>query len=202
MQFLTILLQNSCKWSVFTRTTQVQFKPVRFHQFFSVFFFMEWLNCNWKSSFFWSSPVSVQFFSGSMDWTFNPYMILLYDVHDGMWESKGNFLMTMEDNDKIIQPTNDGKYNLDILCVSYVFYLHNLIWIYKKSSHSSIPWYLYLLSPPPAAVHHHTLSLQAKAVSTPIASGSGSGGSASGVSTSMHSHSQSVSAAAVTTSND
>ena len=45
-------------------------------------------------------------------------MILLYDVCDGMWESKGNFLMTMEDNDKIIQPTNDGKYNLDILCES------------------------------------------------------------------------------------
>ena len=55
-------------------------------------------------------------------------MILLYDVRDGMWESKGNFQMAMEDNDEIIiQPTNDGKYNLDILCVSFVFYLHNLI---------------------------------------------------------------------------
>ena len=31
-------------------------------------------NCNWKSSFFQSSPVSVQFFSGSMDQTFKHYM--------------------------------------------------------------------------------------------------------------------------------
>ena len=46
-------------------------------------------------------------------------MILLYDVCDGMWESKGNFQMAMEDNDEIIiQPTNDGKYNLDILSES------------------------------------------------------------------------------------
>ena len=60
-------------------------------------------------------------------------MILLYDVRDGMWESKGNFQMAMEDNDEIIiQPTNDGKYNLDILCVSFVFYLHFFIWILKN----------------------------------------------------------------------
>jgi hypothetical protein len=46
-------------------------------------------------------------------------MILLYDVNDGMWESKGNFQTAMEDNDDItIQRTNDGKFNLDILCVS------------------------------------------------------------------------------------
>ena len=38
------------------------------------FFFMEWSNCNWKSGFFCSCPVSVWFFSGSMYWTFNPYM--------------------------------------------------------------------------------------------------------------------------------
>jgi hypothetical protein len=46
-------------------------------------------------------------------------MILIYDVKDGMWESKGNFQTAKEDNDDIdIQPTNDGKFNLDILCVS------------------------------------------------------------------------------------
>jgi len=45
-------------------------------------------------------------------------MILIYDVNDGIWESKGNFQTAQEDNDDItIQPTNDGKYNLDILCV-------------------------------------------------------------------------------------
>ena len=53
-----------------------------------------------------------------------------------------------------------------------------------------------LYAVPPAAVHHRMLSLQAEAVSTPIASGSSSGGSASGVSTYMHSHSQSVSSTA------
>ena len=49
-------------------------------------------------------------------------MILIYDVNDGMWESKGNFWTTKKDNDNItIQPTNDGKFNLDILCVSLPF---------------------------------------------------------------------------------
>ena len=49
-------------------------------------------------------------------------MILIYDVNDGIWESKGNFQTAKEDNDDItIQPTNDGKYNLDILCVSLPF---------------------------------------------------------------------------------
>ena len=46
-------------------------------------------------------------------------IILIYDVNDGMWESKGNFQTTKEDNNNLdIQPTNDGKFNLDILCVS------------------------------------------------------------------------------------
>jgi hypothetical protein len=46
-------------------------------------------------------------------------MILIYDVNDGIWESKGNFQTAQEDNDDItIHPTNDGKFNLDILCVS------------------------------------------------------------------------------------
>ena len=44
--------------------------------------------------------------------------ILIYDVKDGIWESKGNFQTAREDNDDItIEPTNDGKFNLDILCV-------------------------------------------------------------------------------------
>jgi hypothetical protein len=59
-------------------------------------------------------------------------MILIYDINDGIWESKGNFQTAKEDNDDItIQPTNDGKFNLDILCVSLSFYLYNLIWINK-----------------------------------------------------------------------
>ena len=67
-------------------------------------------------------------------------MILLYDIHDGMWESKGNFQMAMEDNDEIIiQPTNDGKYNLDILCVSLSSIYIILSGFKKKSSLSSIP---------------------------------------------------------------
>ena len=46
-------------------------------------------------------------------------MILIYDVNDGIWEGKGNFQTAKEDNDNItIQPTKDGKFNLDILCVS------------------------------------------------------------------------------------
>ena len=54
-------------------------------------------------------------------------MILIYDVNDGIWESKGNFQTAKEDNDDItIQSTNDGKFNLDILCVSLPFYLYNL----------------------------------------------------------------------------
>ena len=45
-------------------------------------------------------------------------MILIYDVNDGIWESKGNFQTAKDDNDDItIHPTNDGKFNLDILCV-------------------------------------------------------------------------------------
>ena len=45
--------------------------------------------------------------------------ILIYDVNDGMWESKGNFQTAKEDNDDIIiKSTDDGKFNLDILCVS------------------------------------------------------------------------------------
>jgi hypothetical protein len=47
-------------------------------------------------------------------------MILIYDVNDGIWEGKGNFQTAKEDNDDItIQPTNNGKFNLDILCVSF-----------------------------------------------------------------------------------
>ena len=49
-------------------------------------------------------------------------MILIYDVDDGddgIWEGKGNFQTPKEDSDNItIQLNNDGKYNLDILCVS------------------------------------------------------------------------------------
>ena len=54
-------------------------------------------------------------------------MILIYDVNDGIRESKGNFQTAKEDNDDIIiLPTNDGKLNLDILCVSFfAFYLYN-----------------------------------------------------------------------------
>jgi hypothetical protein len=59
-------------------------------------------------------------------------MILIYDINDGLWESKGNFQIATEDNDDItIQSTKDGKFNLDILCVSLPFYLYNLIWINK-----------------------------------------------------------------------
>jgi hypothetical protein len=69
--------------------------------------------------------------------------ILIYDVKDRMWESKGNFQTAKEDNDDIdMQPNNDGKYNLDILCVSlpsiYII-LSGLIF----SSLSSIPRSLY-----------------------------------------------------------
>ena len=57
-------------------------------------------------------------------------MILIYDVDDGIWEGKGNFQTAKEDNDDItIQPNNDGKYNLDILCVSL---LSNYIFFYLK----------------------------------------------------------------------
>ena len=46
-------------------------------------------------------------------------MILIYDVNDGIWEGKSNFQTANEDNSNIIiQPNNDGKYNLDIFCVS------------------------------------------------------------------------------------
>jgi hypothetical protein len=49
------------------------------------------------------------------------HMILIYDVNDGMGESKGNFQTAKEENDDIfIQPTNDGQFNLDILCVSFL----------------------------------------------------------------------------------
>ena len=102
MQFLTVFLQNSsCKWSIFTRTcvpvqTELNWlRPAWFHRFFWVFFFMEWSNCNWKSGFFWSSPVSVWFFSGSMDWTFKPYpqaLLIWWNVtlvpgHRSSWQN-------------------------------------------------------------------------------------------------------------------
>ena len=36
-----------------------------------------------------------------------------------MWESKGNFQTVKENNDNItIQPTNDGKFNSDIVTTS------------------------------------------------------------------------------------
>ena len=55
-------------------------------------------------------------------------MILIYDVNDGIWESKGNFQMAKEDNDDItLQPTNDGKFNLDVLCVCLLIISYNLI---------------------------------------------------------------------------
>ena len=51
-------------------------------------------------------------------------MILIYDVNDCIWESKGNFQTAKEDNDDItIEPTIDGKYNLDILCVSLLQFI-------------------------------------------------------------------------------
>jgi hypothetical protein len=51
-------------------------------------------------------------------------MILIYDINDGIWESKGNFQTALEDNDDVtIRPTNDGKFNLDILCVSWPFFI-------------------------------------------------------------------------------
>jgi hypothetical protein len=66
-------------------------------------------------------------------------MILIYDINDGSWESKGNFQTATEDNDEIdIQPTDNGKYNLDILCVSLPS-IYIIISGLKISSHSSIP---------------------------------------------------------------
>ena len=118
-------------------------------------------------------------------------MILIYDVNDDMWESKGNFLTAKEDNDNItIQPTKDGKFNLDILCVSLP-----LICIISSGLKSSLSFFNPLISLsaiPQAAVHHRTLSLQADSI--PVASGSGS---ASAASTSTHSRSQSISTTAV-----
>ena len=82
-------------------------------------------------------------------------MILIYDINDGLWESKGTFQTATEDNDDLtILPNNDGKFNLDVLCS------------YFDASLS--------LSAIPTAVHNRTLSLQA----APIASGSGSASSA------------------------
>lgn len=66
-------------------------------------------------------------------------MILIYDVNDGMWESKGNFQTAKEDNDDIdIKPTNDGKFNLDVLCVSLAL-IYIIISGLKFSSLSTIP---------------------------------------------------------------
>ena len=83
-------------------------------------------------------------------------MILIYDINDGLWESKGTFQTATEDNDDLtIQPNNDGKFNLDILCS------------YFDASLS--------ISAIPTAVHNRMISLQA----APIASGSGSGSASS-----------------------
>jgi len=65
--------------------------------------------------------------------------ILIYDVNDDMWESKGNFQTAKEDNDDIdMQPTNDGKFNLDILCVSFSS-VYTILSVLIFSSLSSIP---------------------------------------------------------------
>jgi hypothetical protein len=64
-------------------------------------------------------------------------MILIYDVKDGIWESKGNFQTAKEDNDDIdIQPMNDGKFNLDILCVSFssIYIILSRLKLYSLSS--------------------------------------------------------------------
>ena len=74
-------------------------------------------------------------------------MILIYDVNDGMWESKGNFQTAKEDNDDVtIWPTNDGKFNLDILCVSLPS-IYMILSELKISSLSSILQFLYLPFP-------------------------------------------------------
>lgn len=45
--------------------------------------------------------------------------ILIYDINDSLWESKGNFNDAVEENDEIdIPKTSDGNYYLDILGVS------------------------------------------------------------------------------------
>ena len=74
-------------------------------------------------------------------------MILIYDVNDGMWESKGNFQTAKEDNYNIfIQPTDNGQFNLDILCVSFL-YIYIILFGLKFYSLSLIPQSLYLPSP-------------------------------------------------------
>ena len=113
-------------------------------------------------------------------------MILIYDVNDGMWESKGNFKTAKEDNDDInFLPTGDGKFNLDILCVSLPsihIFLSGLIFL--QSFFNPL---ISLSAIAPAAVHHRMLSLQAGAASTPVAS----------TSASTHSRSPSVSTTAI-----
>ena len=45
--------------------------------------------------------------------------ILIYDVNDSLWESKGNFDNAVEDNDEIdIPQASDGNHYLNILGVS------------------------------------------------------------------------------------
>ena len=74
-------------------------------------------------------------------------MILIYDVNDGMWESKVNFQTAKEDNNNIfIQPTDNGQFNLDILCVSFL-YIYIILFGLKFYSLSLIPQSLYLPSP-------------------------------------------------------
>src|ERR1700678_233194 len=82
-------------------------------------------------------------------------MILIYDVNDGSWESKGNFQTATENNDEIdIQPTDNGKYNLDILCVSLPS-IYIIISGLKISSHSSIPRSLYWRFPQLLSITAH-----------------------------------------------
>jgi hypothetical protein len=74
-------------------------------------------------------------------------MILIYNVNNGIWESKGNFQIAKEDNNDItIPPTDDGKFNLDILCVSLPF-IYIILSGLKFYSLSSMPQSLYLPSP-------------------------------------------------------
>lgn len=50
-----------------------RFEPVFIGPVLIGFSNFESSNCNWKSGFLQSSPVSVRFFSGPMDWTFKHY---------------------------------------------------------------------------------------------------------------------------------
>ena len=57
--------------------------------------------------------------------------ILIYDVNDSLWESKGNFHDAVEENDEINIPmNNDGNYYLDILGVSMVIILNFFVKIF------------------------------------------------------------------------